>query len=57
MVSPQGPRPVVQAAGSFAKGAFHERVQCHVAHITEDVKALLLTSLFLPFVLEPRDGR
>lgn len=40
---------------SFAKGALHERVQRHVAHIAEDVKALILTSLFLPFVLELRE--
>lgn len=40
---------------SFAKGALHERVQHHVAHVAEDVKALILTSLFLPLVLEPRE--
>lgn len=41
---------VVQAAGSFAKGAFHEQFQCHVAHVMIDVKALVLSSLFLPLV-------
>ena len=45
---------MAEAAVSFAKGAFHEGVQCHVAYITEDVKALIFTSLSLPLVLESR---